>query len=117
MNLDSLKLLLDSSRLQFYLSLLKILALTITANKTWTRSSKRFFKSQKTDHHLGISSKLSPLTSIIVGLTWNVITFINNVKNILPSLESLDQTKFRLQLFFFRIRLTSAGNSTKRSWK
>lgn len=56
-----------------------------------------------------------PLTFIVIGFTWCVITFVNSAKTILPLLELLGLIKFRLQLFFFRIISTSTSNNIKRS--
>ena len=54
---------------------------------------------------------------IVVDLIWDVITSINSLRTILLSLELLSLIKFRLQPFFFEIKLTSVGNNIKKNQK
>lgn len=49
--------------------------------------------------------------SIAVGPTWSIITSVNSVRTILLPLELLEQIESCLQLHFFEIESTSAGNN------
>ena len=57
----------------------------------------------------------SPLISILIGLIWSVVTYVNSAKIILPPIRLPGQIKFRLQLFFFGIKSISIGNNTKKT--
>ena len=93
-NLDFLRLISDPLKLHFLR--LRILVLINIGNKTWTKSSRHFYKFQKADHLLRINLKLSLLTSIVADLTERVKTCVNSAKPISLPLKLLDQTKFRL---------------------
>ena len=87
---------------RLYLSLLRILVLINTANKTWTKSFWRSSRPQivKENHLKGINLKPNPSTFIAIGITWSGITSINSTKTISLLLKPLDQTESRLQLHF-----------------
>ncbi len=84
--------------------------------KTCNKLFKWFFrlKYQKKKSQKSLS-RPGPLTAIVIGLTWSVITSVNSAKTILLLLELLSLTKFHLQLLFFGIISTSADSNTKRS--
>lgn len=88
------------------------MALIGKANKIWIKSFKGLLKLKKVDY-LRINSKLSPVMSILVKLTWSTITYINSIKTILPVLKLLGQTEFRLRPFFFEIVSIFGGNNIK----
>ncbi len=53
--------------------------------------------------------------SIAVDAIWSVKISVNSVRTTLLLLESLSQIKFRLQPFFFEIKLISIGSNTNGS--
>ena len=64
-----------------------------------------------------INSKSGPLMSIMVNLTWSIITLINSTKTIFLLLKPSDKRKFCLLPFFFEIKLISVGSSEKKAKK
>ncbi len=63
------------------------LTLFATLKKTYNESFNQFsrFRYLKKDH-LKINSKPGPLMSIVIGCTWSVTIFVNNMRLILPPL-------------------------------
>ncbi len=105
-----INLLIDFLRLQ--------LILPNILNKIWNKSFKQFskLKYQRTEPETRLS-RLSHLTSIVVGPTQSVITFVNIAKTTIPLLEPPILIQFCLRLFFFEIKSISIDSSTKSSQK